>query len=96
MKHSAASIEKMRQAKLGKKQGPLSAEHKAKISKASTGRRLSTQHIELLRKARVGKTMSAETRSKISEKLKGIKKGPMSAATKHKISLAKKNSKKVL
>jgi len=64
----------------GKKTGPLSAEHRHKISEAHKGKRLTEEHkrkIGLASEKRVpwnkGKHLSEETKRKISESLKGEK-----------------------
>ena len=55
----------------------LTEEHKEKISKANknhpdrVGRKLSDEHKEAIRKAHVGKSLSEETKQKISEKFRG-------------------------
>ncbi len=69
-RRSKESIEKQRQALIGRKQSPeLVAKRVAKIK----GRKNTPEQIERMRKAKMGHTVSEETRRKISEKLKGRK-----------------------
>ena len=55
----------------------LTEEHKQKISKANknhpdrVGRKLTDEHKEAIKKAHIGKSLSDETKQKISEKFKG-------------------------
>jgi hypothetical protein len=63
---------KISQAKLGKKQGPMSEESKRKLSESMKGKNL-------------GKNLSKKHKEKISKSLKGKKKNPMSQETKQKL-----------
>jgi hypothetical protein len=51
--------------------GPLSSEHKAKLSKSHIGKTHSTETKEKLSKVNMGKTLSPETRNKQSKARKG-------------------------
>lgn len=55
----------------GKKMGPLSDEHKRKMSESLTGRIVSEETRQNMSKAQKGKKISEETRRKISESNKG-------------------------
>lgn len=67
--HSSEVIERMSKARRGKNLGPLSAEHRAKLSEA----------------ARRRPSMDVETRAKISATLTGRKSGPLSEEHREKI-----------
>ena len=76
-----------------KKTGPLSEEHKKKISEAMKGKILSEEHKKKIGKGNKGKKtgkktgpLSEETKRKISKSLKGKKKPPRSEEHKKKIS----------
>ena len=56
--------QKMRDAKLGKKRGPHSAETKARMSAAAKGKKKSPEHIAASAAARTGLKQSPETRAK--------------------------------
>ena len=61
-KHSKDAIEKMRLAKLGKKQKPYSEQAKANRSAGQRSKKLSDEHKYKLRLARLGKTISKNKR----------------------------------
>ncbi|HEX3747589.1 MAG TPA: NUMOD3 domain-containing DNA-binding protein [Bryobacteraceae bacterium] len=66
LKHTDSAREKVRQANLGRKHGPLPASAKAKISAVHKGKKKSAAHIEKMRIAFSGRKASAETRAKMS------------------------------
>lgn len=103
-KPSAASIEKMRQSKLGKK---LSKEHKDKIAASNRGKEKpprTDEHKENIAKSLIGNTRRKngkktwkpddEYKAKMSAALKGKKKPPFTAEHKRKLSEAAKRRKK--
>lgn len=57
----------MSKARLGKKLGPLSEEHKKKIADALRGKKIPQHVIDAMQKGRRNTTMSAEGRAKIAE-----------------------------
>lgn len=67
--HSPEARQKMRDA--AKTRPPASAETRAKISRALSGRKKTPEHIERHRQAVTGKFPSAETRAKLSAAQKG-------------------------
>ena len=67
-KHSKESIEKMRNAKIGKK---LSNETKLKLSIAGKGRIVSDETKQKLRQKQIGKLLTLESKLKISKANKG-------------------------
>lgn len=104
LKHTSASIEKMREAhkghiawnlglklsdetrqnmsiahigkpslKRGRKYGPLSPEHRVKVSEALKGRKKSPEHGAKISAAKMGHIVTDETRAKISKAGKGRK-----------------------
>jgi hypothetical protein len=89
--------EKLSAAWLGKKRGPQSAEHRAKLRAANLGRELSAEHCANMSAARLGKKRgpqkprSAEHRANISAALVGKKRAPFSAEHRAKISASAKN-----
>jgi hypothetical protein len=79
IKQSAETCIKKSLAKKGKVVGPLTEEHKAKISAALAGRSYGPQtdeHREKLSKANIGKKQSQETIAKIVASRTGVKRGP--------------------
>lgn len=70
--------------------GPHSEEARIRIGSASTGRALSEESCDKIRRAKLGKPRDEETRAKISATLTGRKTGPLSEEHKHKISEALK------
>jgi len=64
--HSAETREKISRSGKGKHRGPLSAEHRAKLSAIRRGRRLSPEHRAKLSLAGKGRSHSAESRMKMS------------------------------
>ena len=80
-KLSEESKEKIRQARLGKKNGPMSEERKRKISEAKLGKKPMTEEgrkkLSEFRKSTKGKSkMSEETKQKIAASKLGKKLGP--------------------
>jgi group I intron endonuclease len=73
---SEETRKKISDALRGRKYGPLSEEHKRKMSESLKGHPVSQETREKLRKANTGKTLSEETRRKISEVQKGKKHRP--------------------
>lgn len=71
-KHTPESIQKMSESMKGKKRGPMSEEHKQKISEAKKG----------TPSERKGKKHTLDARQKMSEAHKGKKRGPYSKKTK--------------
>jgi hypothetical protein len=76
--HSPETKSKIREARreqeppnLGKKMGPLSDDHKQKISESLTGRSLSEEHKRKISEANQGKTLSQEAKRKLSKRLDG-------------------------
>ena len=65
------TIRKMSEARKGGGTGPLSPEHKAKISAAHKGKTLSEEHRRKLSESHKGRKMSLEARAKASASLKG-------------------------
>lgn len=70
---TASAREKMRAAKLGKKQKP---EHVARRAASNRGKILSADHIARLVSSKIGVPRSPETKAKISAKKKGIPRDP--------------------
>ncbi len=69
---SVEAREKMRQAKLGKKRGPMSDETKRKIGEANSKKHPSKRTRQKISKAMTGKIRSKETKKKISETMKRL------------------------
>jgi len=63
----------------------VSRETREKISKSKKGMSFSDEHIKNLKESHIGKNQTDETKKKISNKLKGKKKGPMSEEHKQKL-----------
>lgn len=78
-------------ANTGKSNGPLSEDHKQKISKSSKGRITSPQHKENISKTKKGMVFSKKHKSNLSTA--AMKRTPMSEETKLKISKSQKGSK---
>ena len=57
---SAAHRERIRQSKMGLKMGPMTDEHRAKISASLTGRTVSEETKAKMRSAKKGRTLSAD------------------------------------
>lgn len=72
---------------------PKSAEHKANISAARTGKKQSAEHNTKISSALTGKPKSAEARANLSIAKKGKSGKPKSAETRAKISAANKDKK---
>ena len=70
-KVSQTTRQRLRAANLGTVKGPMTDDQKRKISQAHTGKKFTEEHIENMRKANLGKTLSEETRAKISAGGKG-------------------------
>lgn len=72
-KFSKESIEKMRQAKLGKKRFPHTEETKLKMSNASKGKKKSIEHIKslILAKTGVAHILSEKGKKSFKEKMSG-------------------------
>ena len=66
--------EKIRQTLTGRKNGPLSPEHKALLSSVKKGFKHKPESIEMMKKTHAGKVLTAEHKARISEGGKGIKK----------------------
>lgn len=64
-RHSAETIRKIRESQLGKKRGPLTAEHRAKIGLGGMGRKLTQKHKEILRDRMKNRVVSEETKAKL-------------------------------
>lgn len=77
---------KMSESHKGKKRGPISPEHKAKIIMANIGRSVSAEQRKKMSESHRGKHPSEETRRKMSISMKGKNTGPKSEETKRKIS----------
>lgn len=60
----------------GKKFGPLSLEHRRKLSMAFRGKKKSPEHMEKLRQSHLGKKQTPEVKQKLSQALKGRPKPP--------------------
>ena len=89
---SAETLKKMSESHKGIKKGPQSAEHRRKISEANKGQKKSAEHCRNLSKAKKGMKPSAEARRNMSIAQKN--RGPVSAETRRKISLATKGKKR--
>lgn len=76
------------------KMGPMSEEHKKKMSEANKGKKRAAETKKKMSEAQKGKPKSDETKKKLSEANKGKKRGPMSEETKKKISESKKGKPK--
>lgn len=74
--HSVEARAAISEGHKGKKYGPLSPEHRAKLSEAAKGRSLSAEHRAKISEVQKGKIVSAEHRAAISEGLKRKKRGP--------------------
>jgi hypothetical protein len=66
--------EKIRKTLTGRKNGPLSPQHKSQISIAKMGYRHKDESIKKMREAHRGKVLTEEHKAKISANSKGIKK----------------------
>lgn len=66
--------QKIRQTLTGRKNGPLSEEHKALISSVKTGYKHKAESIEKMKQSHAGKVLTEEHKAKISASGKGIKK----------------------
>jgi len=66
--------------RLGVRRGPHSAEHRARISAAHVGKKLSEVTREKLRQVNTGKKQTAETREKRAAALRGRKRTPEQCA----------------
>lgn len=84
--------EKIRKAHLGKKRAPFSKEHRTRLSKSATGRKMSPESIEKTRLSNVGRKATKETKNKMSIAQRGHSRSgwKLSDETKKKISLALK------
>ena len=81
---------KMSAARTGKKRGPLSDEHKAKLSAARKGTHLSSERRAQMVIESTCRVHSAETRAKISDRKKGVRRAPFSAEWRARLSAAGK------
>jgi hypothetical protein len=68
--------EKMRAAKLGKKRGPYSEDHREAIARGLTGKKRSLEARESNRRAKLGTRHSEETKAKMSASHTGQKRSP--------------------
>lgn len=76
-RHTEEAKERIRQKMLERgSMGPLSDEHKRKISQGNLGKKRSKEAIEKTRAAKIGVPLSKETREKLSAALKGRKISP--------------------
>lgn len=81
-------VERNRAAKLGKKLGPQSPEHRAKLSASNRGQKRSEETRQRLRESHLGKTLSEEAKDKLralrKEKANGWKGSDITYAGAHK------------